>query len=328
MNEREFIYILKAFAIFCVLCAHVSFMPDDAPIISIRCGELLNYLGTIGVPVFFILSGYLFEKNKKSFVEFWKGKFISIIIPWIFCETLLWIYIIVRKSGASFFKWILFMVGYNHSTYYLSVLLIFYILFWWKAEKCKFYVMIFFSLFSIMSTGWHIGIDFINSLLGTFYLNPLNWAIFFVVGIIISNRNILIKYASWSSRNIILLTIFSFSYFFIMEIKDEYIYYFSKYAIFAHIVNISLIIGIAYLITNLCKKKKAIIFVGKNSFSIYLLHQFVTGAVIRIINETNSFVLILMRPFIVLCIVLIMIYIITRIGSGRFKILKQLFGIR
>ncbi len=327
MIEKEYIYILKAFAIFGVICAHVSFVQEDADVISIKCGELLNYFGTIGVPIFMILSGYLFEKNKKNFAEFWKKKLVSIVIPWIFCETLLWLYIVVRKGGASFLKWLLFILGYNHSTYYLSVLFILYILFWGKIKNWKLYIMFALSIFSIVSTGWHIGINYMNSLFGTFYLNPLNWVSFFVVGIIISKKNLLIKYAEWCSQWMVLLIVLSSTYFTIMVNKGEVIYYFSKYALFAHMINVSFVMGIGYFFLRY-DKKKVLIFIGEISFSIYLLHQFITGAVIQITSKINSFFIIFMRPYIVLIIILPIVFIVKNVKKDKYRILKLLIGLR
>lgn len=327
MIEKEYIYILKALAIFCVICAHVSIVKEDAGIISMKCGELFNYFGTIGVPVFMILSGYLFEKNKKSFVEFWERKLVSIVIPWIFCGTLLWLYIVIRKGEASFLKWLLFILGYNHSTYYLSVLLILYVIFWGKTKDWKLYIMLVLSIFSIVSTGWHIGINFINSIFGTFYLNPLNWIAFFVVGIIISKKDVLLKYAKWCSQRMVMLIVVSLAYFLIMTNKGEFIYYFSKYSLFAHVVNVSFIMGVGFFLL-IHDKKRILIFIGEVSFSIYLLHQFVTGVVIQITNKIGSFFLVFMRPYIVLITILCIIFILKKIEKNKFRILKLLIGLR
>ena len=56
-TDERFFDVLRALAAFCVVCAHsaqVNILSGLPYIFS----EVLNYLGTMGVPVFFLISGF------------------------------------------------------------------------------------------------------------------------------------------------------------------------------------------------------------------------------------------------------------------------------
>ena len=69
-----YIYILKAIAIFSVVCAHSTPLMDSNSKINVFSSQMLDYLGTFGVPVFFCISGYLFAGNTRTWGEFWKRR--------------------------------------------------------------------------------------------------------------------------------------------------------------------------------------------------------------------------------------------------------------
>lgn len=216
-NEKSCIYIMKSIAVFCVVCAHVSPIPEGAGIWNYIAAGYLNYMGTMGVPVFFILSGYLFERNEKSFGEFWKGKVKSVFIPWIFCETLLWLYVVLRKGGITFRSWLFFIIGYQHTTYYLTMLVIMYLVFWRIKKDWELTALILVSVFSIICTGWNFGISFINEWTGTFYLNPLNWICFFAAGMLICRKDCLIYLIGKTEKIVLLLVLTSVAYYAAVE---------------------------------------------------------------------------------------------------------------
>lgn len=331
IEDKNYIYYLKSLAIFSVVCAHASPVSTETGGMGSVCSDILNYIGTMGVPVFFLISGYLFQLNSKSFQNFWKGKIFSIFVPWIFCETLLWFYVVVRKGGAGVKEWFLFIIGYDHTTYYMSVLMVLYLLFWIVKKDWQIYLMICLSLYSIISTGWRFGINFVNSWTGNYYLNPLNWIVFFAIGIIISKRKTIKSVGEAMSRKQVLICamIISISYFVLCEIECESIYYFSKYALISHTANIVVLHGFAEFISrwenNYWKKK--LLEVGKYSYTIYLLHQFVVGFMVAVTNKIGISFLVLLRPFAVLIIVMIGIYLVNKVFGGN-KYIKTLIGMR
>ena len=86
-NSREkrnnYIYILKALAIFSVICAHSTPLVDGSSKWNVLSSQLLDYLGTFGVPIFFCISGYLFAGNRRNWGDFWKRKVTTLFLPWI-----------------------------------------------------------------------------------------------------------------------------------------------------------------------------------------------------------------------------------------------------
>ncbi len=336
-NESLTIYYSKAIAIFCVICAHSTPVLDEVSKLTEISSQLLNYLGTMGVPVFFLLSGYLFEKNTKRISDFWRTKLRTIIIPWLFCETILWLYVVLRSKEISFKSWLLFIIGYKHTTYYITVLLVFYLLFYWLKSDKIMIIAIILSIVSIISLGWGCGINFINNYTGTYYLNPLNWMMFFCGGILISRHSSLWKVTEKVRIVAPLLAIISFAYFIINLLLKESIYYFSKYSLVSLVTNTLLIIYIGYSIARIRNKSNEsricnyLKVIGVYSYSIYLLHQFFAGIIVRITNFLDFFILVLLRPWVVILVTsfVISVFANEKIFKGRFgNIIRGLLGIR
>lgn len=193
MNKYDsYIDKLKLFAILSVVSAHVGAVNEGTNMANALASNLLAYVGTMGVPVFFIISGYLFSKNDKSFRDFWAGRFISVMMPWFFCETGLWLFVVIRKGGISVISWIKFIVGFQSTTYYLTLLLVFYLVFW-KVKNKPTILMItgIFSVMQLICTGWNIyPVAEWGRAFGTLYLNPFHFMVYFVVGILLGEYNI------------------------------------------------------------------------------------------------------------------------------------------
>lgn len=324
-KESEYIWYLKAIAIFCVVCAHISTVPEVTTGFNNLISDILHYIGTMGVPIFFIVSGFLFAGSKKNFGIFWKDKVFSVIIPWIFCYTLLYFYIIIRKGGFSLHTWFQTVFGFYSSSYYMVMLIVFYLIFW-KLRSNIFYmgIMAALSIFSILCTGWEFGIEFINHWCGTYYLNPLNWAVFFIAGIFW--RKSKYKFTGISYRLFPVCLFFSVLYYIIMEVSGEAVWYFSKYSLIGNCINILFLFSISnFFLTKKCGWVKKI---GYNSYSIYLTNQFFAGGVIFLTNKSGIAVFTLIRPILVIIIIMVGIQILTKILKQRGSLLYMLIGIR
>lgn len=330
MNERKYIYAMKGLAIFCVVCAHATPLSSEAAGSSIFAAQLLDYLGTMGVPVLFMVSGYLFAKNTRSFGQFWRRKLVTIVVPWLFCETILWFYVVLRKGGISITAWLLFILGYQHTTYYLTVLMILYLVFW-KINKDRQITMICaMSIFSIISTGWGIGINCLNAVAGTFYLNALNWAVFFGAGILLNRKDQWRRRLLALSKPIYIWLACSLVYFFACQKMEERIYYFGRWAVIQHVFNILLLTGIAMALSKKKMMGDMAGRLGEYSFSVYLLHQFAAGLIIAI---TNRFPWggVMIRPFLIIAVVMLVIRCAEKVikaSNGRLDFGRMLIGIR
>lgn len=330
ITEKEYTYILKAVAILSVVSAHCAGITNENSFTHEIFSKILTYIGTMGVPVFFVISGYLFSKNTKTFKEFWKRKIHILLLPWVFCETLLWFYIVLRKGGISFSGWLQFLLGYQHTTYYLTVLVVFYFLFWFLKKDWQLYLVGIISIMSMISTGWGLPLDFLNDVCGTYYLNPLNWAVFFATGVLLSRKTTLLEVASKNSKGLGIWFILSCTYFILCWMGDLELAYFSEFAIFSHVVNIMLCISAAYLI-GCSGLAGGMIIVGQDSFTIYLTHQFIVGALVVVTNLLGFSFLVIVRPVITIIVIMLGLWIYKKIEqkcNGKINFVSKMIGLR
>ena len=330
IEKNTYIYYLKALAIFSVVCAHCTLIPDGAGTTTTAAANVLDYIGTMGVPIFFIVSGYLFCGSKRGFANFWKRKALTEVLPRIVCESLLYLYVVIRKGGASITGYIVFVLGYKYTTYYLTVLIVFYMAFWKIGEKrLALYSFLSVWALSVISTGAGSGLDIVNRWTGTFYLNPLNWMGFFIIGMLLVRFKKLDTVLEKISHLAWFWLVLSVLYYFVCHHSNVRIFYFSRYALIGHFINILLLAGLAGWL-----RKYGISFLeklGEKSYSVYLLHQFISGFIAAITNITGPLLfLLVMRPFIVILLVMCGLIILEMINKrcGRLDIVFKVIGSR
>lgn len=320
-NERSYIYILKAFALISIVCAHVSVVSKDTNLFNNTSGLILDSLGSIGVGVFLLISGYLFFNNKKSLTVFFKAKIKTIFIPWVFCGTLNFLYVALRKGGLDFFNWMLALTQHSH-LYYLTVLILSYLLFWrLKNENWFLILMIVLSLISIKLTGF--GILKVNP-----YTNPFNWSIYFSFGILIKKYNLLEKTAMISKKYFLTVSLLYLTTLAIYVYNGTYISYWAYAPIIAEIIAIAILMGLSMFFIGI-KSNKILLKLGEMSFAIYLLHMPFAGMITYIFNHYNLWFLTFFRPIIVILITIVGIeiarYLFRKIHGGN--IINILIGL-
>lgn len=317
-TDARFFDILRALAAICVVCAHSTLVSNTEGTVYVFA-QVLDYLGTMGVPVFFLISGFMFAYNKKTLSAFWKGKLKTIVVPWFFCATLVWLYIVLRKGGISLGKWITFVLGYGHSTYYLSVLMILYLLFWKRTLKWHLYSAMLITVASLILTAWVVDPVTEGTFASFYYLNPLHWAGFFATGVWINQKGLLKKLQriASSTRVLCLALTVSVGYGLICKINGFPCTYFSKFSLVGFTANTILLVGLA---TILERKSGAVMrllsCIGKYSFPIYLLHQLFTGIVSAVTNMVPLGVLVLVRPAAVIVAVLCSLWAVEKLFHG------------
>lgn len=323
-----YIYILKAIAIFSVVCAHSTPLMDSNSKINVFSSQMLDYLGTFGVPVFFCISGYLFAGNTRTWGKFWKRKVFTLFIPWICCETLLWLYVVLRKGGISITAWLLFLLGYHHTTYYLTILVVFYVIYWKIRKPCVIWILNIVSILSMVQTGWSTGIFYLfNTVIDSYYLNPFNWMLFFGIGLWIHSQKEQENIREFRDWQGILCIGGSIVYFAVHYYFGWEIYYFSKYALIGNLLNLGTVVYLGRKLMN-WNKKALLIKIGEWSFSIYLLHQFVAGIVVAITNHWDCFLLTLCRPWIILGIAAGAVMVVDKLFRNRCIWMRTIIGIR
>ena len=320
-NERDYIYIIKALALFSIVSAHVGTVTNNSPISHIF-SLILSSIGSIGVGVFFLISGYLFSKSSKSFQLFSKSKFMTIIIPWVFCGTLLFLYVALRKGNLDFYNWCITITVHSH-LYFLSILIFFYIVFW-RFKNNSFFLLfnICLSIISIVITG--LGWVPIYP-----YINPFNWSLYFILGMLIKKYELLEKIEVFCNKRFLYITGSYFVILLIYLIKGVAITYWQYASIIAELIAMAFVFGTASYCLRL-KKVNTLIYVGKMSFSIYLLHMALAGIFTNIFNKLNLWYLTILIPIIVIIITIAAIEI-ARCISRKIKvnkILDILIGVR
>ena len=124
-EQRTFFNIIKGWAIIFVIIAHTNVLNDNVYLFDKMSHQIMSIIQLIGVPLFLFLSGYFYLDSIKKWTlkELVLRKLKSIIIPWLFCSSL--IYIITSNFGnstnpisiISAFK---FIIGYKSCLLYTS----------------------------------------------------------------------------------------------------------------------------------------------------------------------------------------------------------------
>lgn len=296
-KERNIIYCLKAYAIFSIICAHVYPISNSNNVIAF-ISKFIGSIGTFGVGIFFIISGYLFYDNKKNINNFIKRKLLKIVLPWLFVGTFVYIVVFIFKNQINFFGYITFIFGINSYLYYLTVLTFLYIIFYYNKHNIKFnFMMISVSIISNILTV--LNYKFFNSIS---YINPLNWIIYFEFGLLIS------RYSSFEKIG----NRFTIPYIFVILLTVLHILFLGQlfyFSFFGFVLIMISFISILRFIIKMEIQNNLILYIGKISFPIYLVHMPIAGIIVRLLGNSESIVLLIIRPVVTLSITIFVIYL-------------------
>lgn len=170
------LYLLKAFAILSAVCAHCTGQK------FLGAQILRGMFGTIGVPIFMIVSGFLFKPDEPAKL-FWVKKFRSLIVPWLVWSGLVYLAScllgIVSPSLSYFLGWVL---GHESYLYFVPVLLSCFLIFRIFKAQCTIWISMVVTALSIIASCadlWPF------SHVVTNYQNVLNWVGFFGLGLLL-----------------------------------------------------------------------------------------------------------------------------------------------
>ena len=303
-DKRKIIYIAKAFAIISIICAHCSHVGDSFQSDNRFISSLITSLGSLGVGVFFVLSGYLMGNNTKTFYMFCKTKFVSIIIPWFFSGSLVYLYVVLRKGGLSFTTWLNFLLGNGSYLWFLTVLIMLYLAFYFFKANTRFLLIsIMVSIISNLMTSF--GLLPISDLHISPYLFVFNWMVFFAIGLLMYKYELLKEICIFAKKNLLYLCSIFFVSIIGLAMFDTSLNYFVIYFLPLAFIAMLLITGISYLLS--FRNSTSLVWIGKESFSIYLLHMPVAGTISNLFNRFDIWWTTPLRPVIVLVITLICI---------------------
>lgn len=272
----EAINAMKAMAIMSVAAAHCVYSNDALQ-------RVTDIIGVIGVIVFLIISGVLF--NKEEAIKVFLGKkFKRLIIPWLLYGLLTYaINLVIAKKSfriEMLFKWI---IGYKTWLYYVPILLICMIIVKVIKKDMIIWVLILATIVSI----WLTSEGYLSFLSITPYQNPLNWIGFFCLGVLLQKTSIKRKVPVVYGKKyyfvfgcisgvLVLAFILYYGYTKHYEIKPSYWLLFS--VVFELMASLFI-----YLCSFLLAKIKLIRNIGEISFPIYFLHMQVGINVVEII---------------------------------------------
>lgn len=277
-DQSNTIYVMKAIAIFSVICAHSHSTPYTDSL-NIFSSNLLALFGLGGVSLFFTISGFFFQSFSGTFYELIKKKIGAIIIPWIVTGSAVYLYTSLRKHSFNVLGWIKNLLGSGSYLWFLSVLLVLYLLFFALGRyKC----------FLIVAPVISVCSFFFNERLykyiyswGGDYLNVINWLFFFWIGYIIGKYNLFDK-LTLINKKLSFLFMVGYAVLFIIVLftNIDMNYRTPLYIIYA----LFFILFSTALSYWLCKIR-IIQQIGRHSFSIYLLHMPFVGLVVNLGNN-------------------------------------------
>lgn len=281
LRERSIsrcVWCAKAVAILTVIIAHSDFQ-------NVRPGWLVilfQRIGSMGVPVFFVLSAYYYRPTKyASLRELLKGRKTT-FFPWIILAGACYLWSNLRMGKEINVQSCLqFVLGYNSLFYFLSVLillqLLFYILRFVSIRKTS-GACIVLSIVSTELAAFGITDGIVARAGLTNYLNIFNWVGFFAMGLYLQTKEDgkIIGYIKKNFGWAVLIwgILFALSGY----VEHGQYGYFSILGIFMESASAILILRFAW---SICRYDW-IVQLGKYSFAIYLVH-------INIVPIVNKF---------------------------------------
>lgn len=293
---HEFTNAIKSWAIISIIAAHVYI--DGNISLGLEYFKIfLNYFGTIGVGLFFIVSGYVWGNigfNLKKSVS-------KLIIPWVISGSLIFLYVYVRKSDLDsdfFYSYLSFVLGQSSYLYYMSVYFI-YILTarFWNVN------LIGFIIFIVSLTYYIFKIPIFHTYFGVNeHLNPLLWFPYVYIGKYAKNILSFLELFRLETILIFSFIIFLMSYYYYEYNINSYIVYFSLFRVY---LTFLFFLSLYYLYPHFQVMNKFNI-VGEQSLFIYLWHMPLVGILNFIgnnyIEELHYFSVLIVLSFFVLLV--------------------------
>lgn len=300
----------SAFAIFFVICAHCVYHNSTLQRIS-------DIIGSVGVPIFLIRSGYFFNQKERA-GSFWMKKIKTLIVPWLLISPCLYLFSIIRRISAFSVKdAFLYTIGYGTWLYFVMILLLYYLLFRLIRQNWFIYVSI--VLFFVSNIVDFYSINPITNI-STTYLNPFNRIGYFAIGMLLNHNDLLCRILNHK-----ILAFCGFALF--LPVGAVFLWFYDGLAISLCMIFYRLLF--TYVV--FCAAKQLgnirwVKYIGKNTYLIFFLHmQFGMGlasALLHLFRVNAQLLEFLIKPGLVLAITVIIIMVLrwtlTRLSLNRF----------
>jgi len=263
-------YVAKAVAVLQIIVAHMSLGEAQPVAEAIRIA-----FSQIGVPVFFVCTGFFYQRKRNDSRIFWGKKIKTIIVPYIIMATATFVLPVILsgtfKGFAAYVKWV---IGIGSPYWYMSVMLLCFLLFKCichleRTKKAALFSCVGISVLSVLLSV--IGVIQYNSYFNQ-YTNLLNWIGWFALGYLIREYGWLEKITSKmffavSCPLLILFVALSTGRTITIEA------YVDQYSLPIEIFGVVCVLCLANALSN----TKLLIDIGKKSFFIYLIHIQLAG---------------------------------------------------
>lgn len=285
--------------------------------------HLLQQIGTIGVIVFFVIAGALFHYERYSLKEFFTKKILYLALPWVISGTAVYLYVYLRKPPVTFIGWVNYIVGNGSYLYYLTVLVLCYLIFWFIKPLRSTAMLVVFSVITFLSASFFYDKGYVTS-----YLDIFNWIGYFTFGMLLSRY----KDKAVKIFGLLKKTRWLFYAVFIGAVIIRMLFRINAgYWGFSNLCVITLgVIATALFSERLTAKGKGLkplAYIGDNSLFIYLWHMPIAGITAHLMNKGFLVYGVALRPFIVLLVVTAAM-LLADIILRRAKPLRIILGIK
>lgn len=267
------IWVIKAIAIMTIFFAHMPLASNYPPIVE----KIYQLLGWIGVPTFFIMSGFL---HKTITYAGWIKKVKRLIIPLLIWGTLTYLVQCIKPSAMFSFvdlgKWI---IGSKTYLYFVWVLLAIFILYSLYDNPILWMLV---GTVSIIMTQYQI-IPYTQ--FWTPYMNPLNFISYFSLGILLRRQNEVNLFLTRKSSALIYIILLIFLC--VLVVGLELTWYFNMHT---HIAQICASLLLVSLMMTYQVSSRFLLYIGKTSFIIYLTHMQVASTINKLAYLTPPYV--------------------------------------
>ena len=123
-QESQLITRIRAFAVLMIVAAHCNKLPDNSTEIVSIIESAASSFSSFGVWLFFCLGGYLFAYEKRTAEQILMRKAETLILPWAFTGTMVYLYTYFRHGGLSVISYFAFLIGYGSYLWYMTVFVI------------------------------------------------------------------------------------------------------------------------------------------------------------------------------------------------------------
>ena len=309
----------RIYCLISIVSAHLIFPNTYA-------ADFLSRLGTVGVVLFLIISGYFFRPQ--NFDNFWslvKKKARTICIPWFTLGSITWMYNAFLsnhfRSVTGYINWIL---GNKTYLYYMPVLLVCFLVFY-KAPKAVLFTAIPLNVCSIILTATGVLDSVVSSLGITHYLNVFNWIGFFALGMLLQLADSEKIYAFFKKFRFLAISLFVIAFVLLLIFRNIRFDYFSYVAIPYELIGGAAILSLStFSLTKYRVFKK----LSNYSFAIFLIHMIFIGLFDSILAKT--IVTMFLSPIIIIGIVFVCFWLVEWLsGKAKLgKVYQLLVGIR